>query len=256
MYMGHVTDRKQLNRELLRQDFAGDGWQAAELERYKGVAANYARLEQAIAVLSDLQADVSYAYYGGFAATLGLRAGEGEGRIASIWEEDIFRHIHPDDLEEKYLQEMRFFRFVQRQPVAKRPAFHLASKLRMKDASGSYLTALHRMYYVFEPSGGSVWLSLCLYSPLVGDIPYRGMAVDSLTGQVTELSCRDDSRLLTEREKEILRLIDRGLTSKCMAETLSISIHTVSRHRQEILAKLQVKNSPEACRVARELGLI
>lgn len=251
-----MTDRKQLNHTLLRQDFEREHPQAAELERYKDMAANYARLEQAIAVLSDLRADASYAYYGGFAATLGLCAGAEEGRIASIWEEDIFRHIHPDDLEEKYWQELRFFHFVQRQPAAKRPAFHLASRLRMKDASGRYLTVLHRMYYVFAPSGHSVWFSLCLYSPLAGDIPYRGMAVDALTGQVTELSRRDDGRLLTEREKEILRLIDRGLTSKHMAETLSISIHTVSRHRQEILAKLQVKNSPEACRVARELGLI
>ena len=36
----------------------------------------------------------------------------------------------------------------------------------------------------------------------------------------------------------------------------NISVNTVSRHRQEILAKLQVKNSIEACRVAQDLGLI
>ena len=37
---------------------------------------------------------------------------------------------------------------------------------------------------------------------------------------------------------------------------LSISIHTVSRHRQEILGKLQVKNSIEACRLAKNLRLL
>ena len=37
---------------------------------------------------------------------------------------------------------------------------------------------------------------------------------------------------------------------------LSISIHTVSRHRQEILTRLQVKNSIEACRLAKEMKLI
>lgn len=46
------------------------------------------------------------------------------------------------------------------------------------------------------------------------------------------------------------------LTSKEIAETLSISINTVSRQRQEILGKLQVKNSIEACRIAKDLKLI
>ncbi len=46
------------------------------------------------------------------------------------------------------------------------------------------------------------------------------------------------------------------MMSKEIAAALSISVNTVSRHRQEILGKLQVKNSIEACRVARELRLI
>ena len=62
--------------------------------------------------------------------------------------------------------------------------------------------------------------------------------------------------MLTRRETEILRMIDAGMMSLEIAEGLSISIHTVSRHRQNILDKLRVKNSIEACRIARELGLI
>ena len=58
------------------------------------------------------------------------------------------------------------------------------------------------------------------------------------------------------REKQVLKLIDKGLMSKDIAEMLSISIYTVNRHRQEILGKLQVKNSIEACRIAKDLKLI
>ena len=43
---------------------------------------------------------------------------------------------------------------------------------------------------------------------------------------------------------------------KDIAAAMSISINTVSRHRQDILRKLQVRNSIEACRMARRLGLI
>ena len=71
-----------------------------------------------------------------------------------------------------------------------------------------------------------------------------------------ELGDREDSRLLSDREKQVLRLIDQGMTSKRVAETLIISINTVSRHRQAILEKLRVGNSIEACRVARALGII
>lgn len=53
----------------------------------------------------------------------------------------------------------------------------------------------------------------------------------------------------------MLRLIDQGMMSKTIAEQLSISVNTVSRHRQEILKKLRVSNSIEACRIARELDL-
>lgn len=73
---------------------------------------------------------------------------------------------------------------------------------------------------------------------------------------MTEIGKQDSTRILSVREKQVLSLIDKGLTSKKIAETLSISINTVSRHRQEILGKLQVKNSIEACRVSKDLKLI
>ena len=53
-----------------------------------------------------------------------------------------------------------------------------------------------------------------------------------------------------------MNLIDKGLASKDIAGILAISINTVSRHRQEILGKLQVRNSIEACRIAKDLNLI
>ena len=71
-----------------------------------------------------------------------------------------------------------------------------------------------------------------------------------------ELDKQNNGKILSAREKQVLGLIDRGMTSKEIAVTLSVSVNTVSRHRQEILGKLQVKNSIEACRVAKDLRLI
>lgn len=92
-----------------------DGLSAAELEKYKAIASGYAEMENAVAVLSDMHANISYVYYGHFSQTLGWKQVPGtEDRIDSIWEEVILKQIHPDDLHEKYLQELRFFHFVRR----------------------------------------------------------------------------------------------------------------------------------------------
>jgi DNA-binding NarL/FixJ family response regulator len=47
---------------------------------------------------------------------------------------------------------------------------------------------------------------------------------------------------LTEREKEVLRLIAQELTSNEIANKLFISFHTVETHRKNLISKLQVKN--------------
>lgn len=246
----------RLTDELLKQDFSEEQPYAAELEKYGQIARNYVRMENSLVVLSDMHTDVSYVFYGGFAARLGIGQAGRDEKVNSIWEEEIFGLIHPEDLKNKYLQELRFFHFMKRLVKSKRSAYYFVSKLRMKDASGNYLPVMHRMFYLPLPSSSSIRFALCLYNPLISDVPKNGIAVNSVTGEIRALEKQDDTKILTDREKQVLRLIDQGSMSKHIADTLSISIHTVSRHRQEILRKFQVKNSIEACRVAKELGIL
>lgn len=251
-----METRDILNNEFFAQDFAEEQPYAEMLNRYKGIACNYARMENAIAVLSDLHTNASYIYYGSFSQMLGIGKYGKESIVSSIWEEEIFKLIHPDDLAGKHLQELCFLHFVKRQPKKKRANYYLTSKLRMKSDTNSYIPVLHRMFYVSVPSNDALWLALCLYSPLVFDIPSKCLIINSANGQMAELDKQNNTRILSVREKQVLNFINKGLTSKEIAEMLSISINTVSRHRQEILGKLQVKNSIEACRIAKDLKLI
>ncbi len=245
-----------LNKEFVRLDFDEESPCTELLNKYKDIAGNYAQMENAVAVLSDLRANVSYIYYGSFSRTLEIDKCGDEGKVSSIWEKEIFKLIHPDDLAGKHLQELCFLHFIKRQPKRKRTDYYLTSKLRMKDGTNNYIPVLHRMFYVFIPSNDILWLALCLYSPFLFDMPAQCLIINSVNGQMIELDKQNSSRILSVREKQVLSLIDKGLTSKKIAGTLSISINTVSRHRQEILGKLQVKNSIEACRIAKDLGLI
>jgi len=60
---------------------------------------------------------------------------------------------------------------------------------------------------------------------------------------------------LTSTEREILREIAFGLTSKQIAEKRSLSTYTVVTHRKNIFRKLGVNNAHEATRYALRAGI-
>jgi DNA-binding CsgD family transcriptional regulator len=61
---------------------------------------------------------------------------------------------------------------------------------------------------------------------------------------------------LSRREKEVLELIAEGYTNPQIAEKLFISPFTVDSHRKNLIAKLNVKNTPMLIRFAVENKLI
>lgn len=248
-----------LNEELLKQPFDESPDESVLLARYQRIAHGYSRIENSIAVLSDLKSNKSYIYNGGVAQSLGFAGKDTIKEIDSIWEEDIFNRIHPDDLMEKHLLELQFFHLLKVLPVEERSDFHISSMMRMRTQSGEYIPVHHRMFYLCSCPSGNLWLALCLYNysyeRSFSEIS-EGFIVNSATGDVFRPDKEKCSDILSSREKEILSLIEKGMMSKEIAGLLSISKNTVDRHRQNILEKLRVKNSLEACRVAKLMGFL
>jgi DNA-binding NarL/FixJ family response regulator len=60
---------------------------------------------------------------------------------------------------------------------------------------------------------------------------------------------------LTRREREVLRLLARGLDQRDIARTLFISPKTVATHIQRVLTKLGVHSRAQAVAAAHERGL-
>lgn len=60
---------------------------------------------------------------------------------------------------------------------------------------------------------------------------------------------------ITPREKEVMRYIIRGYTSRQIAEELSISVRTVEGHRASLFDKLGLKNRVELIEFAEQHGL-
>jgi DNA-binding NarL/FixJ family response regulator len=73
--------------------------------------------------------------------------------------------------------------------------------------------------------------------------------------------CRGNRRIpfapvLTNREKEVLKLIAEGKSNKEIADLLDISVRTEEKHRANIMEKLNMKNSADLIRYAIENGYL
>jgi DNA-binding NarL/FixJ family response regulator len=65
-----------------------------------------------------------------------------------------------------------------------------------------------------------------------------------------------DPTELTDREREVLQLIVDGHTTQETAEILNISPHTATRHRANLMQKLDAHSQVELVRAASQRGLI
>ncbi|NCC09829.1 MAG: LuxR family transcriptional regulator [Bacteroidia bacterium] len=247
-----------LSEAFLNQPFEMEREATQTLTYARHIAQMYARIEHAIAVLSDLHTNQSYIYKGEMADQLDLHFTP-EETIQSIWEEEIFQAIHPDDLFERHLLELHFFHLLKTTPIHERQYYHTQSIIRMKDRQGNYRAVRHRTFYLQSDTKGNLWLDLCLYTFATEPLPMQGiqgLIVQTVSGECFKPNVREGADILSKREKEILKLISKGEMSKEIADKLSISVHTVNRHRQNILEKLHVGSSIEAIKVGQALNLI
>ena len=61
---------------------------------------------------------------------------------------------------------------------------------------------------------------------------------------------------VSNREKEILKLVSEGQSNKMIADVLHISVRTVETHRLNLLRKLDVNNAAEMVKKALETGIL
>jgi DNA-binding NarL/FixJ family response regulator len=83
-----------------------------------------------------------------------------------------------------------------------------------------------------------------------------GFVLDAFAGTIEVAHIDEDLDRLTEREREVMRLIARGYAYKEVAKELFISIKTVETHVSNVLRKLQLSSRHELTRWATDRRLV
>lgn len=253
--------RKELNSIYAAQELDKEQPDPEQLKLARCRVDALTRISQGCTVITDAASDTGYLQGGTLAALLGLTTESTLCRKLDSSDEDIiYNRLHPEDLVEKRMLEYAFFRYVHPLSAAEKMNFKATCRIRIKDKDERYRYIDNSTQILCPSSAGKIWLILCCYHLSADHSPATGIApriVDTATGRVRTFRFFDRKRrILSEREKEILRLIKCGKGSKQIADALSISVNTVSRHRQNILMKLSVGNSVEAVSAATEMGLL
>ena len=83
-----------------------------------------------------------------------------------------------------------------------------------------------------------------------------GFVLDAFAGSIEVAQVDEDLDRLSEREREVMRLIARGYAYKEVASELFISIKTVETHVSSVLRKTQKSNRYELSRWASDRRLV
>lgn len=175
-------------------------------------------------------------------------------------EDFLAARIHPEDWQMLRAIYIKLLEFILNQSIEKRKDFKYITEFRGKNAEGKYVRVIMQQQILELDENGNQWLTMG-----IADLSHNTTPLDSVkiqvinfvTGETFPLSMLEKKELVefTPREREILQLIKSGMHSKEISNKLSVSIHTVNKHRQNIMQKMNADNIIEAIEYARKLGL-
>ena len=110
--------------------------------------------------------------------------------------------------------------------------------------------------YMLKDADGDALLQ-AIQAAQRGDMPLHPSVTRHLVASVKNgPDIKNGTTRLTEREKEVLRLVAKGWGNQAIAQALNLSTGTVKVHVSNILGKLNVASRTEAAMSAIQTGII
>ena len=109
--------------------------------------------------------------------------------------------------------------------------------------------------YLLKDADGEALLQ-AIYSAQRGEMPLHPRVARQLFSGRSKQAQPASGTRLTEREKQVLQLVAKGLSNKEVAQLLQLTEGTVKVHVSNILGKLNVSTRTEAAVLATQMGLV
>lgn len=169
--------------------------------------------------------------------------------------------IHPDDLIVLGKTQSKLMEFIKTITIDKRKDYKHIYECRAKNVEGNYIRFIVQQQILELDANGNPWLLFGVFDISPDTSPIEQVKVRVInykTGEIVPFSIvgRESDIKLSDREKEILKMASEGMLSKEISDKLFLSIHTVNKHRQNIMQKMNTNNVLEAINYAKKLGLL
>jgi len=168
---------------------------------------------------------------------------------------------HPDDLKRNELGIAKLYRIAHELFVAKKGTRLISTNFRFRNITGNYNNQLVQCYLFYDSAPNDTVYMLNINT----DIDWYKKTKSSFhyyVGNDMSLFRYPDDELLrlghsfTDREFEIIKLIQQGFNSEQIAEKLFVSVLTINTHRRNILDKTHKAHISDLIYDLSELGLL
>lgn len=183
--------------------------------------------------------------------------------------DDIISRIHPDDMDYVAKAESKVLSYIYQNIGRDRVTdFKMSYCFRFKVADGSYQLFQHQALILTTDDNGGFSKSLNIHTNInhltnTNNYMASVISIDHAKPSFYNIDVlgNDEEKastisLFTKREKEIITLISKGLSTECIAKKLYLSINTISTHRKNILNKANCKNTTELIVKCIKEGLV
>jgi len=166
----------------------------------------------------------------------------------------VIERYHPADLqlfnEQIFTDRLEMLKKI---PVDQHKDHIFSFNYRVKNGKGEFINILQRNSFIKSDENGRPLLSLGVVTNInhfktENPVIQLLEKVDPLTGSVETVQkntyyLKEEDKIFSKREKEILPWLAEGLTSKQIADKLFISEHTVINHKRNMHHKSETQNS-------------
>lgn len=173
----------------------------------------------------------------------------------------FFDASHPDDIQRHSLGRAKLFKLAQDIFIAEKGFAMASTNLRLRNPQDGYSNILVQCYVFFQERPTKTSYILHVHSNIDwfkkiknGFYYYIGNDLSYFRYPDKELLL--SAKILSDREFQIIRLIESGMTSEQIAEKLFLSKHTINTHRSKMIRKTGKTHISELIYDLKEQGLM